>query len=107
MNNKDATSGGERPSCDPLFIINSNAVLEAMANSSRLRVLTLLTEMELSVGDLAIRVELSQSALSQHLAKLRSRKLVTTRRHGQSVYYCCKSDAVVKILSILRELFDG
>ncbi len=56
------------------------AVLKAMANPQRLKVLCLLAERELSVGQLESLVGLSQSALSQHLAKLRQDKRVRTRR---------------------------
>jgi DNA-binding transcriptional ArsR family regulator len=48
---------------------------------------------------------LSQSAISQHLAKLRAAKLVKTQKEAQTVYYAIDSDAVYKILSTLIEIF--
>jgi DNA-binding transcriptional ArsR family regulator len=62
-------------------------LLAAMANTKRLLILCHLLDNELSVNDLAERVELAQSPLSQHLSKLRALKLVAARRDGQSVRY--------------------
>lgn len=59
-----------------------------LANEHRLLILhRLLTAGELSVGALARMVKLSQSALSQQLAKLRAKNIVATRREGQTVFY--------------------
>ncbi|RKD67686.1 MULTISPECIES: metalloregulator ArsR/SmtB family transcription factor [unclassified Rhizobium] len=80
------------------------AILNSMGNPKRLEVLLLLTQTEWSVGELAIKVELSQSALSQHLGKLRAERLVVTRRDRQTVYYSCVSRDVHQILSALEEL---
>ena len=62
-------------------------LLRVMANEHRLQVLCSLRKGELSVGQLAERVGLSQSALSQHLARLRSDRMVATRRQGQTIFY--------------------
>lgn len=62
-------------------------LLRAVGNENRLMVLCALAAGESSVGELLERVDLSQSALSQHLAVLRARKLVTTRRESQMIYY--------------------
>ena len=61
-----------------------SGLLDAMANESRLCILDILTRGEMSVGRLSEAVGLSQSALSQHLAKLRNAQLVTTRRDAQT-----------------------
>jgi DNA-binding transcriptional ArsR family regulator len=81
-------------------------LLTALANAQRLRMLTELSNDEISVGPLAQRLGLSQSALSQHLAKLRSLDLVSTRRDAQTVYYSVKSPHVQAVLQTLVELFD-
>lgn len=60
--------------------------LSAMANPKRLLMLMLLTREELSAGDLTKRVDLDQSAASQHLAKLRAAALVETRREAQQIF---------------------
>jgi DNA-binding transcriptional ArsR family regulator len=82
------------------------AFLNAMANPHRLEVLDLLSDRELSVNALTELVGLSQSALSQHLAKLRALKLVKTRRDAQTIYYSLSFDGVGIILETLSEIFD-
>ena len=80
--------------------------LSAMANPKRLLILDSLVKEEMAVGALANKVGLSQSALSQHLSKLRAQNLVSTRRDAQTIYYSCKSDAVQKICNTLNEIFQ-
>ena len=60
-------------------------LLSAMANPKRLQILCSLVKGEVAVGALASQVGLSQSALSQHLSKLRAQKLVNTRRDAQTI----------------------
>lgn len=62
-------------------------LLRAMAHPQRLRVLCLLVEGERSVGDINREIDLSQSALSQHLARLREAGLVATTRSAQTIVY--------------------
>lgn len=80
-------------------------LLKAMANPQRLRVLCLLIEREMSVGELNALVDLSQSALSQHLAVLREKELVTTRREAQTVYYSVSDGLVHDIIETLHGAF--
>ena len=82
-------------------------LLKALANEKRLMLLCLLVEGERSVGELNARVELSQSALSQHLSKLRAQNLVSTRRDAQTIYYSSKSDAVLTILDALDRIYKA
>lgn len=82
------------------------SLLKAMANECRLLVLCHLSASgELSVGDLAERVRLSQSALSQHLAKLREEGLVATRKDAQTVYYRLRDPRAEQLLALLQDLF--
>lgn len=76
------------------------ALLSLLGNERRLLILGHLTEGEISVGDLAARVGLSKSALSQHLSKLRKYQLVSTRRHRQTIYYSCGLGIIQKITQI-------
>jgi DNA-binding transcriptional ArsR family regulator len=62
-------------------------LLWALASEHRLRILDLLEQGERSVSDLAHHLDLSQSALSQHLARHRKAGIVTTRREGVTIYY--------------------
>lgn len=79
--------------------------LTLMGNEKRLTIVSHLLEGEMSVGAIADKVSLSQSALSQHLAKLRALELVETRRDRQMIYYSCKSDAVRALLRMLDDVF--
>lgn len=82
------------------------AVLKSIAHEGRLLVLCYLSEAgELSVGQLATRVGLSQSALSQHLAKLRAEGLVATRKEAQTVFYRVADDKVLTLLGTLHDLY--
>ena len=81
------------------------ALLALLANGKRLTIVEHLLDNEMSVGAIAEKVDLSQSALSQHLARLRSMKLVETRRDRQMVYYSCKSPSVRRLLETLEDIF--
>ncbi len=80
-------------------------LLKALGNEQRLMLLCLLVEGEKSVGELNARLELSQSALSQHLAILRDDQLVTTRREAQSIYYSLAEGPAQKIIATLHTIF--
>ena len=82
------------------------ALLKALANEHRLLVLChLAAESELSVGQLQDRLELSQSALSQHLGKLRDEGLVATRKQSQTVFYRVCDPKAAQLLGLLHDLF--
>jgi DNA-binding transcriptional ArsR family regulator len=81
------------------------ALLSAMANPKRLMILCSLVKGEIPVGILATQVGLSQSALSQHLSKLRAQKLVKTRRDAQTIYYSSTSEPVMKVLATLEDIY--
>ncbi|MBN9345551.1 MAG: winged helix-turn-helix transcriptional regulator [Devosia sp.] len=80
-------------------------LLTAMANPKRLLILCHLLEQERSVAELSGLVDLAQSPLSQHLAKLRALKLVATRREGQSVFYRVASPEVTQVLETLYGIY--
>ncbi len=80
--------------------------LSAVANPKRLLILKVLVGGEIAVGALAQKVGLSQSALSQHLSKLRAQNLVSTRRDAQTIYYSSKSEAVLTILDAIDSIFS-
>lgn len=80
-------------------------LLRSIANQQRLLVLCALTEGELSVSDLNARIDLSQSALSQHLAVLRNEQLVSTRREAQTIYYSLENGIALKLLQTLHDYF--
>lgn len=84
----------------------ANALLKAMGNPHRLYVLHQLINGEKSVGELEKLLGLSQSALSQHLARLRWGKLVKTRRQAQTIYYSLEGDQATRIIDTLFEIFS-
>jgi DNA-binding transcriptional ArsR family regulator len=79
--------------------------LKSMANDRRLIVLCELVKGERAVGELEAVAGLSQSALSQHLAKLREAKLVRTRRESQTIYYSLANASVKRLLDVLYDLY--
>lgn len=82
------------------------SLLKALASEPRLLVLCYLAEAgEMSVGHLTQRVGLSQSALSQHLAKLREEGLVATRKEAQTVFYRVCDPKAEQLLALLHDLF--
>jgi DNA-binding transcriptional ArsR family regulator len=80
-------------------------LLKAMANPSRLMILCQLAEGEKSVGEMESVIGLSQSGLSQHLAVLRRKRIVATRREAQSIYYSLASKEVEEIMASLYRIF--
>jgi DNA-binding transcriptional ArsR family regulator len=80
-------------------------LLKAMANPSRLMILCQLAEGEKSVGEMESVIGLSQSGLSQHLAVLRRKRIVATRREAQSIYYSLASKEVEEIMAALYRVF--
>jgi len=80
--------------------------LKLLANPQRLLILCrLVAEREMSVGELEEAVELSQSALSQHLAKLRDDGLVATRREAQTIHYRIADKNVQRVLALLKDMY--
>ncbi|MEF2553189.1 metalloregulator ArsR/SmtB family transcription factor [Aurantimonas sp. A2-1-M11] len=80
-------------------------MLSLMANAHRLRILCKLAEGEASVGVLVQEVGVSQSALSQHLARLRTGGLVSTRREAQTIFYSLANDETRAIMDALYQVF--
>ena len=80
-------------------------LLTALANERRLAMLCELLDGERSVGELVESVGLSQSALSQHLAKLRAARIVATRRDAQTVYYRLASEAAGSVMATLAAIY--
>lgn len=80
-------------------------LLKALANQHRLMILCELHNGERSVSALEAVVPLSQSALSQHLAKLREGGFVATRREAQTIYYSLSDRRVARLIGVLHELY--
>jgi ArsR family transcriptional regulator len=81
------------------------AMLAALSHEARLRVLCDLVGGERAAGELVRSSGLSQSALSQHLAKLREEGLVATRRDGQSILYRIANADAARIIGVLHNIY--
>ncbi len=80
-------------------------LLKSLSNEKRLLIVCTLFKGEKSVGELEQIVELSQSALSQHLARLRKDKIVNTRREAQTIYYSLHNNAANRVLECLYTIY--
>jgi DNA-binding transcriptional ArsR family regulator len=85
----------------------ATVLLKAMGNRRRLMILCHLLHGENSAGELERLVGLRQSALSQHLARLRGDGLVRARRDGQSVYYALAGKGPRELIEVLHKLYCG
>lgn len=82
-------------------------LLKSMGNARRLLILCQLVDGEKGVGELEKAVGLSQSALSQHLARLRADRLVTFRRTSQTLHYSIADRRALRVLHLLKEIYCG
>ena len=83
-------------------------LLKMLANEKRLLILCFMAVRgEMTVGELVGIVKLSQSALSQHLAKLRADGLVEFRRTSQTLHYRVADERALRLLQVLKEIYCG
>ncbi len=87
--------------------LRASTLLKAMSNQHRLMILCQLVPGEKCVSDLEDIIGLSQSALSQHLARLRRDALVQTRREAQTIYYSLNGDEASAVIETLYSLYCG
>ncbi|MFN3899042.1 MAG: ArsR/SmtB family transcription factor [Alishewanella aestuarii] len=80
-------------------------LLKAVSNERRLLIMCHLLQGEMSVGEINEKLDLSQSALSQHLALLRRHKLVKTRKEAQTVFYRLNSAEAEALIALLHKLY--
>lgn len=97
------------PPAQDMLVHASDAasLMKALGNESRLMILCLLTEGERSVGDLNEIIPLSQSALSQQLARLRQQGLVKTRRESQTIFYSLANGPADRVIHLLHDIYCG
>ncbi|MFN2221625.1 MAG: metalloregulator ArsR/SmtB family transcription factor [Chloroflexota bacterium] len=82
---------------DELVAAQVAELFSALGDTSRIRIIALLSEAEMNVGQLAEHVGLSQSAVSHHLRHLRQMRLVRTRKDGRHVYYHLDDEHITDI----------
>lgn len=80
-------------------------IFQALAHPTRIAILELLSEGELSAGRLIERLGIEQSNVSQHLAILRAKQVVMNRKAGNQVFYSIRNPALIEILSLMRQYF--
>ncbi len=94
---------------DPRQMANAaqkaSELMKTLGHKDRLMVLCHLTSGEKSVGELAGLLDIPQSPLSQHLARMRKESLVTTRREAQTIYYSIASGEAARIVGLMHELY--
>lgn len=81
-------------------------IFQALAHPTRIAILDLLRDGELTVSSFIERLELEQANLSQHLAVLRSRQIVVARRAGNQVFYSARDPLIWKMLDLMRRYFQ-
>jgi ArsR family transcriptional regulator len=86
--------------------IDCVAFCKALADDTRQRILTLLMEEEMCVGDIVAAFEMTQPTISHHLSILRQSDLVTSRKEGKQVYYALNHDNVVECCGMLMSKFE-
>lgn len=80
-------------------------LMRLFANTQRLMLMCRLSEGDCAVGDLAGYAGLSQSACSQHLARLRDAGVITPRRDGQTIYYSITDPAAARVIALLCDIY--
>jgi len=83
----------------------ASELMRTLGHKDRLMILCHLISGEKSVGGLARLLEIPQSPLSQHLARMRKEKLVTTRREAQTIYYSIASNEAMRMVELMHELY--
>ncbi len=81
-------------------------IFQALGNPTRIAIVDALREGALTVGALAEQLGAEQSNISQHLAVLRARQIVATRKVGNQVFYSVRDALIWKILDLMRKYFE-
>src|SRR3990167_6868091 len=77
---------------------------KVFSNSTRLEILNLLRDKELSVTELIEKTNLSQANISQHLSIMKSKGIVTSSRNGKNIYYRLENKKIIDAFDIIREV---
>ncbi|MBI5827403.1 MAG: winged helix-turn-helix transcriptional regulator [Deltaproteobacteria bacterium] len=77
-------------------------ICKTLANPKRLEIISILKDGELSAGDLVERLGITKANVSQHLAVLRQRRVVTARRAGVNIYYRINNPKIVEACSLMN-----
>jgi ArsR family transcriptional regulator len=91
---------------NPLRSFKAN-VFQALSHPTRIAVIEVLRNGELSAGAIQERLSVEQANLSQHLAILRARQLVSNRKEGNQVFYSLRHPVLIQVLDIMRSYFQA
>jgi ArsR family transcriptional regulator, virulence genes transcriptional regulator len=80
------------------------AICQTLANPKRLEIIDRLRDGEMPVSELAEAMGISQASLSQHLAVMRQKGIVTTRRAGLNIYYRLSNPKIIKACDLMRQV---
>jgi DNA-binding transcriptional ArsR family regulator len=80
-------------------------IFQALAHPTRIAILELLSGGELSAGALIEKLGMEQANVSQHLAVLRAKQLVSNRKAGNQVFYSVRDPIIIEVLSLMRTYF--
>jgi DNA-binding transcriptional ArsR family regulator len=80
-------------------------IFQGLAHPTRIAIVELLRDGELSAGKLIEKLGIEQANASQHLAVLRAKQIVVSRKVGNQVYYSIRDRALIEVLEILRRYF--
>lgn len=86
-------------------ILQASLAIKAIAHPLRLKILCVLGDKEVSVQDIVTDVGTSQSNISQHLAILRDKGVLSTRKDANRVYYRIGDPRTIKLVGMMREVF--
>jgi DNA-binding transcriptional ArsR family regulator len=81
-------------------------IFQALAHPTRIAIVEMLREGEVAAGTIFERLNVEQSNASQHLAVLRAKRIVVSRKEGNQVYYAIRSPLLQEVLAILRRYFE-
>jgi ArsR family transcriptional regulator len=82
-------------------------IFQALAHPTRIAIVEMLRDGEMSAGQLIERLQLEQANASQHLAVLRAKQIVVNRKEGNQVFYSIRDKALIDMLDILKRYFYG
>lgn len=80
---------------------------KALSNPLRIRIIDELRNQEMTVSEIRDRLEVELPNVSQQLAVLRAKNLVTSRKQGINIYYSCSDPKVFKLLDVAKEIFNS
>ena len=83
------------------------SLFQALSHPTRIAIVEVIREAELSAGTIQERLGIEQANLSQHLAILRSRQIVVNRKEGNQVFYSLKNPVLLEVLDIMRRYFQA